>query len=82
VGRDSDIAFLDQALDVVEQGQLRVVLLLGDPGMGKTRLAAEVAARRHDVVTLAARAYPLGSTAALGLLVEALHLNQNIDPEG
>jgi ATP-dependent Clp protease ATP-binding subunit ClpA len=66
VGRDSDI-LLDQALDVVEQGQLRVVLLLGDPGMGKTRLAAEVAARRHDIVTLSARAYPLGTTtAALG----------------
>jgi len=72
VGRDADIGFLDQALDVVEQGQLRFVLLLGDPGMGKTRLAAEVAARRHDVVTLSARAYPLGTTAALGLWVEAL----------
>jgi ATP/maltotriose-dependent transcriptional regulator MalT len=72
VGRDSDILLLDQVLDVVEQGQLRVVLLLGDPGMGKTRLAAEVAARRHDVVTLSARAYPLGTTAALGLWVEAL----------
>ena len=72
VGRDSDIGFLDQALDVVEQGQLRFVLLLGDPGLGKTRLAAEVAARRHDIVTLSARAYPLGTTAALGLWVEAL----------
>jgi predicted ATPase len=72
VGRDSDILLLDQALDVVEQGQLRVVLLLGDPGLGKTRLAAEVAARRHDIVTLSARAYPLGTTAALGLWVEAL----------
>ena len=58
---------LDQALDIVEQGQLRVVLLLGDPGMGKTRLAAEIAARRHDIVRLSARAYPLGTTAALGL---------------
>ena len=72
VGRDSDIGLLDQALEVVEQGQLRFVLLLGDPGMGKTRLAAEVAARRHDIVTLSARAYPLGTTAALGLWVEAL----------
>jgi DNA-binding CsgD family transcriptional regulator len=72
VGRDSDLQFLDRALGVAEQAQLRAVLLLGDPGMGKTRLAAEVAARRHDVVTLSARAYPLGTTAALGLWVEAL----------
>jgi ATP/maltotriose-dependent transcriptional regulator MalT len=72
VGRDSDVLLLDQALDAVELGQLRVVLLLGDPGMGKTRLAAEVAARRHDIVRLSARAYPLGTTAALGLWVEAL----------
>jgi ATP/maltotriose-dependent transcriptional regulator MalT len=72
VGRDSDILLLDQLLDVVEKGQLAAVLLLGDPGMGKTRLAAEVAARRHDIVRLSARAYPLGTTAALGLWVEAL----------
>lgn len=72
VGRDSDVRLLDQALEVAEQGQLRFVLLLGDPGMGKTRLAAEVAARRHDVVKLSARAYPLGTTAALGLWIEAL----------
>jgi ATP/maltotriose-dependent transcriptional regulator MalT len=72
VGRDSDLLLLDQALDVAEHGQLRIVLLLGDPGMGKTRLATEVAARRHDVVTLSARAYPLGTTAALGLWIEAL----------
>jgi hypothetical protein len=72
VGRESDLLLLDEALEVVEQGQLRVVLLLGDPGMGKTRLAAEVAARRHDVVTLSARAYPLGTTSGLGLWVEAL----------
>ncbi len=72
VGRDSDVRLLDQALEVVEQGQLRFMLLLGDPGMGKTRLAAEVAARRHNIVTLSARAYPLGTTAALGLWIEAL----------
>ena len=63
VGRDPDLALLDQALSVAEQGQLRAVLLLGDPGMGKTRLTAEVAARRHDIVTLSARAYPLGRGA-------------------
>jgi DNA-binding CsgD family transcriptional regulator len=72
VGREPDLALLDQALGVARQGQLRAVLLLGDPGMGKTRLTAEVAARRHDIVTLSARAYPLGTTAALGLWVEAL----------
>ncbi len=72
VGREQDILLLDEALDTVQQGQLRAVLLLGDPGMGKTRLAAEVAARRHDVVTLSARAYPMGTTAGLGLWVEAL----------
>ena len=72
VGRDSDVRLLDQALEVAEQGQLRFMLLLGDPGMGKTRLAAEVAARRHNVVKLSARAYPLGTTAALGLWIEAL----------
>ena len=67
----------------VEAGELRAVLLLGDGGLGKTRLAGElVRGRRKSAVCLSARAYPLGATASLGLWVEALeqHL-RSLEPE-
>ena len=49
----------------VEAGELRAVLLLGDGGLGKTRLAGELVRRRQNsAVCLSARAYPLGATAS------------------
>lgn len=54
-------------------GELRCVLVLADPGMGKSRLASEFLARnRSRTVGLTARAYPLGETASFGLWAEAL----------
>ncbi len=54
-------------------GQLRVVLLLGDAGMGKSRLASEFLARnRERVLALSARAHTLGETSSFGVWAEAL----------
>jgi class 3 adenylate cyclase/DNA-binding CsgD family transcriptional regulator/tetratricopeptide (TPR) repeat protein len=73
VGRATEIAELEMEFARVEAGELRAVLLVGDGGLGKTRLAAELVRRRAaSVVCLSARAYPLGATASLGLWVEAL----------
>jgi ATP/maltotriose-dependent transcriptional regulator MalT len=73
IGRGAELDRLDAELTIVVEGRLRVVLLLGEAGMGKTRLASEFVARHRDaVVALSARAYPLGATASLGLWVEAL----------
>lgn len=47
VGRDNQFAQLRQAWDETASDGLRVVLLAGEPGVGKTRLAAELAARVH-----------------------------------
>jgi hypothetical protein len=49
VGRDEDIAALERALD--SRAPARAVELLGDPGMGKTSLLGEFAARaaNHEV---------------------------------
>src|SRR4029077_3087200 len=83
VGRATEIADLEMEYARAETGELRAVLLIGDGGLGKTRLAGELA-RRHQnsAVCLSARAYPLGATASLGLWVEALeqHL-RSLEPE-
>jgi class 3 adenylate cyclase/DNA-binding CsgD family transcriptional regulator len=73
VGRHRHLDVLDEEVEIAGDGRLRVVLLTGEPGVGKTRLTTELL-RRHteDAIGLTARAYPLGTTDSLGLWVEAL----------
>src|SRR5262249_58199423 len=73
VGRGPELAELRRELQHAAAGEFRVVLLLADPGIGKTRLAREFLARSQArVVGLSARAYPLGETASFGVWSEAL----------
>ncbi|HZI39379.1 MAG TPA: AAA family ATPase, partial [Acidimicrobiia bacterium] len=57
VGRDAELERLGQLWKEAVAGERRVVLLAGEPGVGKTRLAAELAARAHKegAVVLAGR---------------------------
>ena len=48
VGRDEQLALLDRTLAGVAAGRGQLVLVAGEPGIGKTRLAEEVA--RHAAV--------------------------------
>jgi class 3 adenylate cyclase/tetratricopeptide (TPR) repeat protein len=48
VGRDRELERLQQLWKEAAAGELRVALLAGEPGVGKTRLAAELAGRVHD----------------------------------
>ncbi len=73
VGRDGELEVLEDELQSAVAGEFRCVLLTAEAGVGKTRLAAELAARHgEDVVTLSARGHPMGETAAFGLWAEAL----------
>ena len=47
VGRDQDWGRLAQSWKEAAAGELRVTILAGEPGVGKTRLAAELAGRVH-----------------------------------
>ena len=47
VGRDDQLDRLGQLWKEATAGELRVALLAGEPGVGKTRLAAELAAKMH-----------------------------------
>lgn len=44
VGRSEEFSRIREELALVRRGQTRTVFVLGDPGVGKTRLAAEIAA--------------------------------------
>jgi class 3 adenylate cyclase len=48
VGRDAELERLGQLWKEAAAGERRVALLAGEPGVGKTRLAAEVAVKVHE----------------------------------
>lgn len=75
-GRREELAHLIAAL---REDGCRVVTVVGEPGIGKTRLAREVALRAGEAATvLVARCSSYGEGASFGPLVEAL---RRADPE-
>lgn len=72
VGRDAEVAALDEQLALARSGAFRVVLVTGEPGIGKSRLVNELAERHRDsTVVVGSRAFELGMTYSLALWVEA-----------
>jgi len=71
VGRQAELAVLRAALERARAGEFRCLLLSGEPGVGKTRLARELLGLPRQVGLLA-RAYPWGSTTPFGMWAEAL----------
>lgn len=71
VGRDLELAELQQALDRSIAGHSGTVVVRGDPGSGRTRLIDElIAGNEHRAVVLTARC----SQMATGLLTPAFSL--------
>src|SRR5690349_17154574 len=72
VGRAAELAGLEHERRLAITGEFRVVLLLADPGIGKTQLAREFLARnRRRTIGLSARAFPPGASASFGVWSEA-----------
>ena len=55
VGRDAQMALLDTVVDDARRGRGGVVDLVGEPGIGKSRLVTEITARNPDLDVLPAR---------------------------
>ena len=72
VGRRDELAALDDELARAVGGEFRVVLLQGEAGTGKSRLARELLRRHRQVTGLTAQGYPLAASAAFGLWTEAI----------
>jgi DNA-binding NarL/FixJ family response regulator len=74
VGRDAELALLRAALDAAGAGAPRVVALGGDPGIGKTRQLAELAAagRERGAAVLDGRAAEWEDALPYGMWIDAL----------
>jgi transcriptional regulator with XRE-family HTH domain/tetratricopeptide (TPR) repeat protein len=82
VARDAEMERLLAALDRAVQGDGRLVLLAGEPGIGKTRLAQEltVAARERGVLVATGRCYEPQQSVAYYPFLEALALAYSAAP--
>ena len=74
VGREAELSALDDALAAALGGAGRLMFVTGEPGIGKSRLARELAGRARDLgaEVLTGRATPSGSSTPYRPLTEAL----------
>ena len=85
VGREPELAFLEaQAAMAVELGTAQLAAVVGEAGMGKSRLVDEVVASltdRFDVLTLTGRCVAYGEANVWWPIGEALRQLYDLDPE-
>ena len=81
VGRTHELGRLRQALTDVHRGHGRVIVVVGDAGIGKSRLVEELAreSRNHGHRVLVGRAYESAQILAFGPWVDALRAGRVID---
>jgi DNA-binding CsgD family transcriptional regulator len=74
IGRRVELGALEQALHALASGPAGVVLVTGEPGIGKTRLLAELCARAEESghLVLAGRAAEFEHDLPFGVFVAAL----------
>jgi hypothetical protein len=81
VGRERELAILSAALGPVRMGFGNMVELIGEPGMGKSRLVEELQAQAPDLLTVSAACEQYEAStpyfAFRGLLRSLLELPQN-----
>jgi DNA-binding NarL/FixJ family response regulator len=74
VGREAECELIEQALERLATGGSQVIELTGDPGIGKTRLLAELSRRAGErgLLVLEGRAQHAGEPVPFEVLVDAL----------
>jgi DNA-binding CsgD family transcriptional regulator len=74
VGRRTELEALEAVVGACSDGGSAVVEITGDPGIGKTRLLAELgaAARAHGLAVLSGRASQFERESSLGIFAEPL----------
>ena len=84
VGRRAELAAALRALDEAKAGAGRFLVLTGEPGVGKTRLAQELALQleRRDFLVLNGRCYETEQAVPFSPLLDALSAAQSVAPAG
>ena len=74
VGRQVELAAVDRAMARLDDDSAAMLYLVGEPGIGKTRLLAELQARAHERrhLVLGGRAAEFDRDLPFGLFVAAL----------
>src|SRR5919112_2199749 len=74
VGRAEEIGTIDRALDRLDGGESAALVFLGEPGIGKTRMLAELESRAESNgrIVLAGSASELESDLPFWIFVDAL----------
>ena len=83
MGRTAELALLSRTIDAAAQGSGRSVFIVGEGGIGKTRLAAAAAERatRRGWTVAIGRAYPVETGVPYALFSDALlPLLRKLDP--
>ena len=82
VGRESELAELRQALDPLVAGQGSVVLIGGEPGVGKTRLTEQFVAeaRARGCLTFVGHCYETEGTPSYIPFIETLERSARLVP--
>jgi DNA-binding NarL/FixJ family response regulator len=83
VGRDAELTVLDGLLDEAFEGVHRFSAVSGEPGIGKTSLIAEFAARAEErgCLVLAGRATELERDVPFGMLIDGFDAYlESLDP--
>lgn len=82
VGRETELAQLERILEQVMRGRGGVVLVGGEPGVGKTRLAEEVAmrAQQKGMVSFIGHCYEMEGALPYSPFVEILEANAETIP--
>jgi DNA-binding SARP family transcriptional activator/tetratricopeptide (TPR) repeat protein len=73
VGREPELEVLREAWRQASSGERRLVLVAGEPGIGKTRLAREFALEAHDAGTVLHAGCQEDALISYQPFVEALH---------
>jgi class 3 adenylate cyclase len=82
VGRASELTQLDEALELARGGRGQVVAVVGDPGVGKSRLFWEFAHshRTHDCLVLEAPSVSYGKATPYAPVIDLLRGYFQIEP--
>ena len=78
VGRGAELAVAEAAVRRVEAGRASALVIEGEAGIGKTRLAQSIVddARSHDLLVFSGHAHPFERTRPFGVVAAALDLNR------